>query len=266
MYNLVYPQCPMVKTKTIELTNFDKLPAGQNATVAVMSYSGYDIEDALILNKASIDRGFGRCLVYRSTKTTLKRYANQTSDRILGPSRDGATNKIIKAHEALDADGIAAPGEMIENRQVLINKQMPSVTISPVMVGQPQQVDYKDVPVSYKCPVSAYVEKVMVSSNADDAFLIKVLYRQTRCPEIGDKFSSRHGQKGVTGLIVEQEDMPFNDYGICPDIIMNPHGFPSRMTIGKTIEVIAGKAGLLEGKFHYGNLMICRLFYDTFLG
>lgn len=252
MYNLVYPQCPMVKTRTIELTNFDKLPAGQNATVAVMSYSGYDIEDALILNKASIDRGYGRCLVYKSVKTTMKRYANQTSDRILGPSRDATTNKIIKTHDILDADGIAAPGELVENRQVLINKQMPLVSLNPIVAGQPQQIDYKDVPVCYKCPVSSYIEKVMVSSNAEEAFLIKCLLRQTRRPEIGDKFSSRHGQKGVTGLIVDQEDMPFNDYGICPDMIMNPHGFPSRMTVGKTIELIGGKAGLLEGKFHYG--------------
>ncbi|OWR44164.1 DNA-directed RNA polymerase [Danaus plexippus plexippus] len=253
MYNLVYPQCPMVKTRTIELTNFDKLPAGQNATVAVMSYSGYDIEDALILNRASIDRGYGRCLVYKSAKTIMKRYSNQTSDRILGPSRDANTGKVIKAHEVLDSDGIAAPGEMVENRQVLINKQMPPATLNPINQGQPQQIDYKDVPITYKGPVESYIEKVMVSSNSEDAFLIKILLRQTRIPEIGDKFSSRHGQKGVTGLIVQQEDMPFNDRGICPDMIMNPHGFPSRMTVGKTIELLAGKAGLMEGKFHYGT-------------
>lgn len=244
----------MVKTRTIELTNFDKLPAGQNATVAVMSYSGYDIEDALILNKASIDRGYGRCLIYKSSKTTMKRYPNQTSDRILGPSRDGA-GKVIKAHEILDTDGIASPGEMVENRQVLVNKEMPTVTLNTMPAqGQPQTVEYKEVPITYKGPVESYVEKVVVTSNSEDAFLIKVLLRQTRIPEIGDKFSSRHGQKGVTGLIVQQEDMPFNDQGICPDMIMNPHGFPSRMTVGKTMELLAGKAGLMEGKFHYGML------------
>lgn len=255
MYNLVYPQTPMVKTKTIELTKFDKLPAGQNATVAVMSYSGYDIEDALILNKASIDRGYGRCLVYKSTKTTMKRYSNQSSDRILGPSKDATTGKVIKAHDSLDSDGIASPGEMVENRQLLINKQTPVQSINPVTTqGQPQQIEFRDVPVTYKGSVESYIERVLVTSNAEDAFLIKILLRQTRIPEIGDKFSSRHGQKGVTGLIVQQEDMPFNDRGICPDMIMNPHGFPSRMTVGKTIELLAGKAGLMEGKFHYGML------------
>ncbi|KAG5900002.1 hypothetical protein JTB14_009088 [Gonioctena quinquepunctata] len=117
MYNLVYPQAPMVKTKTIELTNFDKLPAGQNATIAVMSYSGYDIEDALIINKASIDRGFGRCLVYKNSKCTMKRYANQTFDRIQGPMIDTANNQPIFKHACLDNDGIIAPGELVQNRQ-----------------------------------------------------------------------------------------------------------------------------------------------------
>lgn len=256
LYFLCYPQVPLVRTKTIDLIQFDKLPAGQNATVAVMSYSGYDIEDALILNKASLDRGFGRCLVYRKQNCLLKRYANQTFDRVMGPSRDASTGEVIWRHRALDADGICAPGERIENKQVLVNKSMPIVSptgLQPGTPGQPPQPEYKDVPVSYKGPRDIYVERVLVTSNADEAFLIKILERQTRRPEIGDKFSSRHGQKGVCGLIVNQEDMPFSDLGICPDIIMNPHGFPSRMTVGKLIELMAGKAGVLHGHFGYGT-------------
>ena len=120
MYNLVYPQAPMVKSKTIDLIHFDKLPAGQNATVAVMSYSGYDIEDALILNKASIDRGFGRCLVYRNSKCVRKTYGNQTYDKILGPLIDPNTKKPIPKHDILDSDGIASPGEMVENKKVRV--------------------------------------------------------------------------------------------------------------------------------------------------
>lgn len=276
MYNIVYPQSPMVRSKTIELTNFDKLPAGQNATVAVMSYSGYDIEDALILNKASIDRGYGRCLVYKGSKCTVKRYANRTYDRIMGPIKDITTDKVIPKHEALDSDGIVSPGEKVFNKMILINKEMPTITSSnPVEHKElsPQAMAFIPVPVSYKNVEPSYIEKVMVSANSDEDFLIKILLRQTRRPEIGDKFSSRHGQKGVTGLIVDQEDMPFNDFGMSPDMIMNPHGmfffssdltihktnffhcsgFPSRMTVGKTLELLGSKAGVLQGKFHYGT-------------
>ncbi|KAI5701778.1 hypothetical protein M8J75_013241 [Diaphorina citri] len=250
MYNLVYAQRPMVESKTIRITNFHKLPAGQNATIAVMSYSGYDIEDALIMNKASLDRGFGRCLVYRNSKCVLKQYPNQTHDRILGPLLEADTRKPVYRHRALDQDGIVAPGEQICERQVLVNKSMPTISVSAISMATPE---YKEVPVSYKGSVPSYLEKVLVSSNSEDAFLIKMLLRQTRRPEIGDKFSSRHGQKGVIGLIVEQEDMPFNESGICPDIIMNPHGYPSRMTVGKLIELLAGKAGLMEGNYKEGT-------------
>ncbi|XP_030837083.1 DNA-directed RNA polymerase III subunit RPC2 [Strongylocentrotus purpuratus] len=256
MYLLAYPMAPLVKSKTIDLIGFDKLPAGQNAVVAVMSYSGYDIEDALILNKASVDRGFGRCLVYRNTKCTLKRYANQSFDRLMGPKLDPLSRQPIWRHRILDADGVCAPGERVINKQVLLNKSMPVVNMNPLQASptnQPQQHDYREVPITYKGTADSYIEKVLVTSNPEEAFLFKVLLRQTRRPEIGDKFSSRHGQKGVCGLIVQQEDMPFDERGICPDIIMNPHGFPSRMTVGKLIEFLAGKAGVLEGKFHYGT-------------
>ncbi|XP_052807521.1 DNA-directed RNA polymerase III subunit RPC2-like [Mya arenaria] len=254
MYLLCYPQAPLVKSKTIELINFDKLPAGQNATVAVMSYSGYDIEDALVINKASLDRGFGRCLVYRKQNATLRRYANQTFDKVMGPMVDANTRKPIWRHSALDSDGICAPGEKIENKQVFINKWMPTMTNSPLTSDDPEkQTDYREVPIAYKGPVPSYIEKVMITSNTEEPFLVKMLLRQTRRPEIGDKFSSRHGQKGVCGLIVPQADMPFSDLGICPDIIMNPHGYPSRMTVGKLMELLGSKAGVLDGKFHYGT-------------
>ena len=127
LYSLVYPQALLVKSKTLDLIQFDKLPAGQNASVAVMSYSGYDIEDALILNKASLDRGFGRCFVYKKQTYSLRRYANQTFDRILGPSRDVSTSKPIWRHEVLNQEGICAPGERVTSKQVLVNKSVPTV-------------------------------------------------------------------------------------------------------------------------------------------
>ncbi|CAK8685075.1 unnamed protein product [Clavelina lepadiformis] len=250
MYLLVYPQAPLVKSRTIELINFEKLPAGQNAVIAVMSYSGYDIEDALILNKSSVDRGYGRCLVYRNQKCILKRYANQTYDKVMGPALNADTREPIWKHQALDADGIVMPGMRVESKQVLVNKSCPVQTS---VISKDQAPSFQETPSSYRGPIPSMIEKVMVSSNNEESFLIKILLRQTRRPELGDKFSSRHGQKGVTGLIVPQEDMPFNDKGICPDVIMNPHGYPSRMTVGKLLELLGSKAGAVEGKFHYGT-------------
>ncbi|KAG7279008.1 hypothetical protein CRUP_001949 [Coryphaenoides rupestris] len=229
MYLLAYPQKPMVKTKTIELIDFEKLPAGQNATVAVMSYSGYDIEDALVLNKASLDRGFGRCLVYKNAKCTLRRYTNQTFDKV-------------------------------ENKQVLVNKSMPTVTQTPLEGStQPGQPQYRDVPISYKGSTDSYIEKVMISSNAEDAFLIKILLRQTRRPEIGDKFSSRHGQKGKAGVL----DGRFH-YGtafggskvkdVCEDLIRYGYNYQGKdyVTSGITGEPL--EAYIYFGPVYYQKL------------
>merc|ERR1719468_293698 len=139
---------------------------------------------------------------------------------------------------------------------IIVNKSMPTRTMDPLSdpsTGTGVQPEYRDTPNVYKGPIPSYIENVIITSNPDTSSLVKILLRQTRRPELGDKFSSRHGQKGVTGLIVQQEDMPFNDQGICPDMIMNPHGFPSRMTVGKLLELLGGKAGVLKGKFHYGT-------------
>eukprot|EP01133_Synstelium_polycarpum_P012922 gene12922-15179_t len=249
LYLLVYPQRPLTQSRTIELVNYVKVPAGHNATVAVMSYSGYDIEDALVMNKASLDRGFGRCIVLKKQVAAIKRYANQTADRIVPPTAD--TIRMPK-FALLDDDGIAKPGELAQKAQILVNKYSPLNTVDIGASDIPDSA-YKAAYTAYKYENPAFVDKVMLTTGDDDQLLVKLLMRSTRRPELGDKFSSRHGQKGVCGIIVKQEDMPFSDLGICPDIIMNPHGFPSRMTVGKMIELLAGKAGVLSGGFGYGT-------------
>jgi len=115
---------------------------------------------------------------------------------------------------------------------------------------------FKPAALVYKAPCEGRVDQVLLTTNAENNMMVKVLMRSTRIPEVGDKFSSRHGQKGVCGIIVRQEDLPFSEQGISPDIIMNPHGFPSRMTIGKMIELISGKAGVLTGKLRYGTVTL----------
>ncbi|GAC74729.1 RNA polymerase III, second largest subunit [Moesziomyces antarcticus T-34] len=260
LYLMVYPQEPMVKTRTIELVGYDKLPAGQNAMVAVMSFSGYDIEDALLLNKASLDRGFGRCQTMKKSSTVIRKYPNGTHDRLADAPVDEATGKRQKRYDILEADGIAGVGERVDQGDVYVNKQTPvnanDNSSTAIMIGASNaaaSVAYKSAPLSYKPPVSGYIDQVLITDTDSDQTLIKALVRQTRRPELGDKFSSRHGQKGVCGLIVQQEDMPFSDRGINPDIIMNPHGFPSRMTVGKMIELLSGKAGVVTGTLQYGT-------------
>lgn len=249
LYLMVYPQKPLVTTRTIELIKYDKLPAGQNATVAVMSYSGYDIEDALVINRAACDRGFGRAQVFKKLTTSLKRYANGAEDD-LGEPEEGKA-----AHRKIGSDGLIEPGERIEKDDAWMIKGMPINTTSSG-VGDSSTTngfDYKDIDMAYKLPDPSYVDRVLLTQNEQETHIIKVQTRQTRRPEVGDKFSSRHGQKGVVGIVVPQEDLPFSDEGITPDIIMNPHGFPSRMTVGKMLELIAGKSGILSGNFEYGT-------------
>jgi DNA-directed RNA polymerase III subunit RPC2 len=254
LYLMVYPQQPMVRTRTIELIHYDKLPAGQSATVAVMSYSGYDIEDALVLNKASCDRGFGRCQVLRKYSTQLRKYPNRTSDRIGDRTMDeNVPNTPIRKHALLGADGLAGVGEKVHSGEVYVKKESPMNTASTGIGSDFGGNDYKDASMTYRLPDPSYIDKVMISSTENESTVIKVQTRQTRRPELGDKFSSRHGQKGVVGIIVQQEDMPFADSGVTPDIIMNPHGFPSRMTVGKMLELVSGKAGVLNGSLEYGT-------------
>lgn len=162
----------------------------------------------------------------------------------------------FKRFQALGNDGLAEIGRKMDNGDVFINKYCPVIPDS--MRNQenvdPEEIQYKQHPESYKGANPAYVDRVIITSTPEEPFIIKMIQRQTRVPEVGDKFSSRHGQKGVVGLIVPQEDMPFSERsGWCPDLVMNPHGFPSRMTVGKLIELISGKAGVLSGEFKYGT-------------
>ncbi|EOB12317.1 DNA-directed RNA polymerase III subunit RPC2 [Nosema bombycis CQ1] len=221
---LCTPQRPLTTSHILNITDYNKIPAGQNAMVAVMSYSGYDIEDALVINKNSLDRGFARTEVYKTFCSTIKRYSDNRSDVLMADENNAI----------LDQDGIGKPGELLVDGSVFINK------MSPCDGG------FKFSGEKHKGNPS-YIDRVLITKSEDHT-LVKATLRQTRVPEIGDKFSSRHGQKGVVGLIVPQTDMPFSDQGIVPDIIMNPHGFPSRMTVGKIIELLTGKAGLFEGK------------------
>lgn len=229
-YMLVYSQKPLVKTKTLDLIGFDQIPAGHNAIIAVMSFTGYDIEDAVILNRASVDRGFGRCL-YSSTVTDVVHASDADKSETRGaPS---ARNSHLDPE-----DGLVCRGTKVARDAVLAEKR----------VGMDKTTVLKN-----KSSGEGVVHQVYLTVNADGENIAKIKIVETRTPELGDKFSSRHGQKGVVGLIVPQEDMPFSDQGLVPDLVMNPHGFPSRMTVGKLLELLGSKAAVLDGRFRDGT-------------
>jgi DNA-directed RNA polymerase III subunit RPC2 len=240
-YFNVYPQQPMVQTRTMRLSQYHEMPSGQTAMVAIMSYSGHDIEDALILNKASLDRGFGRRYYLSKVDMILKRHDGDRPDRIAWANEDGSLDRSQWALSLLDDDGLVRPGETLEARRVYANKFTPS------SLGR-----YVEARESYKGNYPVVVHNVSVAT-AELGTVYTIKTRDFRRPELGDKFSSRHGQKGVVGMIVEQEDMPYTETGVYPDIIMNPHGFPSRMTVGKMIELISGKAGIGKGMIGNGT-------------
>ena len=229
----------------------------QNAMVAVMSYSGYDIEDAVVLNRASIDRGYGRVVISKKQVFSLKKYPNGSSDLIKGPPRredqknidDHTWNRLFEPYKALGSDGIVESGVPIHPGDIMVNKHVPMDTGS---FGADRD-QLRAAPVKYK-ESGGYVDKVLITTTDNEYFVIKTMVRDMRRPELGDKFSSRHGQKGVVGLITGQENLPFSTAGIYPDMIMNPHGFPSRMTVGKMMELLAGKAGLWDGERKFGTI------------
>jgi hypothetical protein len=242
---LNYGQTPLIKSRYLEYINHEEQPYGVNAIVAIMSYTGYNVEDAILINKGSIDRGIFRTIYYTSYE------ARETSSKVAGMSVNSsftnieAKQNVSKLKEDYDYSQLDEHGLIKEN--TAINDKV--ILIGHVSSTPDQKGEYTDDSVTTKKGQLGYVDKSFISEGEEGFRIAKIRIREERLPAIGDKMASRCGQKGTLGLIIPEEDMPFTADGVRPDLIINPHALPSRMTIGQLVECLFGKACALYGAY-----------------
>jgi len=226
---------------------FREMPAGVNTMVFIMCYTGYNQEDSLMLGQSSVDRGFMRAVSYRCYATTEKR-SGKDIETFCRPQETGRTVGLRKGdYSKLDHDGLAEPSTRVLGDDILVGKTSPVYEDSKDSQAFVPKYTTKDSSVSMRTAEVGVVDNVMLSTDKDGYKFTKVRVRTLKIPEVGDKFASRHGQKGTLGIMYRQEDMPWTHFGVNPDIIMNPHAIPSRMTIGHLVEQLTGKVGALIG-------------------
>ncbi|MBS3097769.1 DNA-directed RNA polymerase subunit B [Candidatus Woesearchaeota archaeon] len=252
--NLLHsPQIPVVQSIMHGISDYEKHPAGQNIVVAIMSYKGYNMEDAILLNKGSIDRGLGRSSYFRPSVAEELRYAGGLIDQISIPDKDVKGYKSEHDYRHLEEDGIIYPEAKVDEGDVVIGKTSPPRFLSSLEEYSLASSTRRESSVGMRHGENGVADFVLITENEEGNKLIQVRVRDQRVPEIGDKFTSRHGQKGVVGLILPLADMPFTASGIVPDLIFSPHGIPSRMTISHLIELVAGKVGSLSSRYINGT-------------
>ena len=253
--NLLHtPQVPIVKSIMHDITNYKEHPSGQNFVVAVMSYGGYNMEDASLINKGSIERGLARSSYFRPAITEELRYSGGLIDEVCVPDKDVRGYKSETDYRMLEEDGIIFPEAKVTEGDIIIGKTSPPRFLSSMDEYNLTSNLKRESSLGCRHGEKGTVDFVFLSENEEGNKLIQVRLRDQRIPEIGDKFTSRHGQKGVIGMVIPQADMPFSASGITPDLIFSPHGIPSRMTIAHLIELIGGKTGALAGRQIDGTL------------
>ena len=250
---LCYPEIPMVSPFNSQFYGAQKLPAGANVVVAIMTYTGYNQEDSNMINRGALDRGRFRSIFYRTYKDEEKK--NQSSgeeERFCSPDIEVTKHMKNANYGKLGSDGFIAENTYVTPEDVLIGKVVP-LRIPTGKTLPAGSKTCRDVSKTPRNNESAYVDRVYKNRNGEGYSFAKIRMRQDRIPEIGDKFSSRHGQKGTTGMILNPEDMPQTASGIVPDIIINPHAIPSRMTIAQLMETLMSKIGCCAGALGDGT-------------
>lgn len=246
---LQYPQKPIVRSFVYDTLNI--YPAGQNLMVAIMSYEGYNMEDALVMNKGSLDRGVGRSFYFRPYNTTEMNYAGGLKDEIVIPEKDASGYRMESSYRLLEQDGIIYPEADVNEGDVIIGKISP-----PKFLSEAREISVKtkkESSIAMRQEEKGIIESVFITEDDEGNRIVQAKTRDQRIPELGDKLATSHGQKGVIGFIVPEEDIPFTSKGIRPDIIFNPHGLPSRMTVGYLLELISSKVGCLKGEIMEGT-------------
>jgi DNA-directed RNA polymerase II subunit RPB2 len=248
-YVLTYPMRPLVETRIMNIIKLNNIPSGQQVIVAIMSHTGYNQEDSLLFNKGAIDRGLFLATIYHTEKDEDKKLFG-TEEMRCKPDKTKTKNIKFANYDKLNNQGIIPENSLIEDRDIIIGKVIP---IKENKNDFTKTVKYSDGSISYRTHEESYIDKNYIESNGDGYNFCKVRIRNYRKPVIGDKFSSRHGQKGTIGNIIPEEDMPFTANGLKPDIIINPHAIPSRMTIAQLKETLLGKVLLELGLFGDGT-------------
>ena len=249
-YVLNYPARPLVDTRVMDMIQINKIPSGFNAIVAIMTHTGYNQEDSLLFNKGSIDRGLFQATIYHTEKDEDKQKINGDEEIRCKPDSTKTKGMKFANYNKVNSKGVIPENTLVENRDVIISKITP---IKENRNDHTKVIKYEDQSRIYRTDEATYIDKNYIDRNGDGYNFAKVRLRTVRKPVIGDKFSSRSGQKGTIGNIIPEEDIPFTRAGLKPDLILNPHAIPSRMTIAQLKETLLGKVLIELGLFGDGT-------------
>jgi DNA-directed RNA polymerase II subunit RPB2 len=247
---LTSPTRPLVDTRIMNILQLNKIPSGTNVIVAIMTHTGYNQEDSILLNKASVDRGLFQATIYKTEKDEDKQKINGDDEIRCKPDPSKTKGMKMCNYDKLNNMGFVPENTLIENKDIIMSKVIP---IKKNKNDHTKIIKFEDHSKLYKTSEDTYIDKNYTDKNGDGYNFAKIRLRTLRQPVIGDKFSSRHGQKGTVGYLIPEEDMPYSQNGIKPDIIINPHAIPSRMTIGQLKETLLGKVLLELGIFGDGT-------------
>ena len=251
-YVLSYPGRPLVDTRVMNMIKLNDIPSGMPVIVAIMTHSGYNQEDSILFNQGSLNRGLFQATIYHTEKDEDKKIHGDEEIRCR-PDPTKTKGMKFGNYNKINSQGVMEENSLIENRDIIISKMVP---IKEARNDHTKVIKYEDQSRTFRTHEETYVDKNYIERNGDGYNFCKVRTRTLRQPVIGDKFSSRHGQKGTIGNIIPEANMPFTKDGLKPDIIINPHAIPSRMTIAQLKETLLGKVLLELGLFGDGTSFV----------